>query len=210
MTGISEKAAKAAGLSFEKVYLHPNSHAGYYPGAEPLHLKLIFDPASGEILGFQAAGTDGVDKRVDVLATAIRAGLTTRDLKDLELAYAPPYGSAKDPVNFAGFLACNAMTGDVELCHAEETANLKPNQMILDVRTRSEFQGGAIPGAVHIPLDDLRERLGELPKDKEILAYCHMGLRGYLACRILNQNGFACKNLSGGWLTWKAWKESTE
>jgi len=202
MTGLSEKALKAAGIPCEKVYLHPAHHAGYFPGAEQMHLKLLFDPASGRILGAQAVGSAGVDKRMDVLAVALRAGLSVRDLQDLELSYAPPFGSAKDPVNFAGFLAGNVLDGDVALCHSEELRSPKPGQLLLDVRTPGEFAEGAIPGAINIPVDDLRRRLAELPKEKELLVNCQVGLRGYLACRILSQHGFRCRNLSGGYLTY--------
>jgi NADPH-dependent 2,4-dienoyl-CoA reductase/sulfur reductase-like enzyme/rhodanese-related sulfurtransferase len=202
MTGLSEKALKAAGIACEKVYLHPAHHAGYYPGAEPMHLKLLFAPEDGRILGAQAVGGAGVDKRIDVLAVALRAGLTVHGLQDLELSYAPPYGSAKDPVNFAGFLACNVLDGDVALCHSAEARAPKPSQLLLDVRTPAEFAEGAIPGAINIPLDDLRRRLGELDKGKELLVHCQVGLRGYLACRILSQHGLRCRNLSGGYLTY--------
>jgi NADPH-dependent 2,4-dienoyl-CoA reductase/sulfur reductase-like enzyme/peroxiredoxin family protein/rhodanese-related sulfurtransferase/TusA-related sulfurtransferase len=202
MTGLSEKAARRAGVAYEKVYVHPTAHAGYYPGAAPLSLKLLFDPQSGKVLGAQAVGPEGADKRIDVLAVAIRAGLTVFDLEELELSYAPPYGSAKDPINYAGFVAANALRGDVKLCHVADVLAPKENQLILDVRTPVEFQAGAIPGAVNIPLDDLRERLGELPREKELLVNCQVGLRGYLACRILAQHGFTCRNLSGGYKTY--------
>ncbi|MCE5278762.1 MAG: DsrE/DsrF/DrsH-like family protein [Planctomycetaceae bacterium] len=204
MTGLSEKALKKAATPYEKVYVHPSSHAGYYPGAHTLSLKLLFDPADGRILGAQAVGAAGVDKRIDVLATALRAGMTVFDLQDLELCYAPPFGSAKDPVNYAGFVAANALKGDVALCHYADVAAPRGDQMLLDVRTPEEVRGGTIAAAANIPLDDLRERLSELPRDKEILAFCKVGLRGYLACRILKQHGFACRNLSGGYTTYKA------
>ncbi len=202
MTGLSEKALKRAGLPYEKVYVHPASHAGYYPGAMQMSLKLLFDPKSGKILGAQCVGADGVDKRTDVLAVAIRAGMTVYDLEKLELAYAPPFGSAKDPVNYAGFVAANVLRNEARICHAADVANPGPGQLLLDVRTAAEVQLGTIPGSIHIPIDDLRSRLGELPKDKEVLAFCEVGLRGYLACRILSQNGFACRNLSGGYKTY--------
>ena len=202
MTGLSEKALKRAGLAYEKVYVHPASHAGYYPGATQLSLKLLFDPENGKVLGAQGVGADGVDKRIDVLAVAIRAGMTVYDLEELELAYAPPFGSAKDPVNYAGFVAANVLRGEVRLCHVADVVNPGPNQLLLDVRTAPEVQQGTIPGAVHIPVDELRDRLGELPRDKEILVFCQVGLRGYLACRILSQNGFACRNLTGGYKTY--------
>jgi NADPH-dependent 2,4-dienoyl-CoA reductase/sulfur reductase-like enzyme/peroxiredoxin family protein/rhodanese-related sulfurtransferase/TusA-related sulfurtransferase len=202
MTGLSEKALKRAGRAYEKVYVHPASHAGYYPGATQMSLKLLFDPADGKVLGAQCVGVDGVDKRIDVLAVAIRAGMTVYDLEELELAYAPPFGSAKDPVNYAGFVAANLLRKEAEICHAPDMTDPGPRKLILDVRTTPEVQQGTIPGAVHIPLDELRDRIGELPKDKEVLAFCQVGLRGYLACRILSQNGIACRNLSGGYKTY--------
>jgi NADPH-dependent 2,4-dienoyl-CoA reductase/sulfur reductase-like enzyme/peroxiredoxin family protein/rhodanese-related sulfurtransferase/TusA-related sulfurtransferase len=204
MTGLSERALKRAGIAYEKVYIHPASHAGYYPGASQITLKLLFSPEDGKILGAQAVGADGVDKRIDVLATAQRAGLTVRDLRDLELSYAPPYGSAKDPVNYAGFVASNLLDGDCAVCHTEDVANPREDQLLLDVRTPAEVQAGTIPGAKCIPLDQLRERLSELPQDKEALVFCAAGLRGYLACRILNQHGYRCRNLSGGYKTYKS------
>ena len=202
MTGLSEKALKRANLAYEKVYVHPASHAGYYPGAMQMSLKLLFDPESGKVLGAQCVGADGVDKRIDVLAVAIRASMTVYDLENLELAYAPPFGSAKDPVNYAGFVAANVLRKEVGICHVTDVANPGPKQLVLDVRTTHEVQQGTIPGSVNIPLDELRSRLGELPKDKEMLVFCQVGLRGYLACRILSQNGIACRNLTGGYTTY--------
>lgn len=202
MTGMSEKALRRAGLAYEKVYVHPASHASYYPGASPISLKLLFRPDDGRILGAQAVGPAGVDKRIDVLATAIRGGMTVFDLEELELAYAPPYGSAKDVINYAGFVASNALRGDVRLCHVDDVLAPSDDQVLLDVRTDSELKAGTIPGSVHIPVDSLRGRLGELAKDKEYLAFCQVGLRGYLACRILTQRGFACRNLTGGYKTY--------
>ena len=204
MTGLSEKGLQKAGLKYEKIYVHPASHASYYPGAAQMSLKLLFDPQTGKVLGAQAVGSDGVDKRIDVLAVAIRAGLTVQDLEEQELCYAPPYGSAKDPINYAAFVAGNVMRGRVKICHVADVQSARPNQVVLDVRMPAEIQAGAIPGAMNIPLDDLRERLGELPKGKEILVTCQVGLRGYLACRILTQKGFNCRNLSGGYKTYKA------
>jgi NADPH-dependent 2,4-dienoyl-CoA reductase/sulfur reductase-like enzyme/peroxiredoxin family protein/rhodanese-related sulfurtransferase/TusA-related sulfurtransferase len=202
MTGLSEKALKRAARTYEKIYVHPASHAGYYPGAMQMSLKLLFDPLTGKILGAQCVGADGVDKRIDVLAVAIRAGMTVYDLERLELAYAPPFGSAKDPVNYAGFAAANVLRKETQICHAADVVNPGPRQLLLDVRTASEVQQGTIPGAINIPLDDLRNRLSELPRDKEILAFCQVGLRGYLACRTLSQHGIACRNLSGGYKTY--------
>ena len=207
MTGMNEKTLKRVGKPYEKVYIHPASHACYYPGASPVSLKLLFDPSDGRVLGAQAVGSDGVDKRIDVLAVSIRAGLTVYDLEEMELSYAPPYGSAKDPVNYAGFVAANILRGDVAICHVDEIMNPREDQVILDVRKPFEVATGMIPGAVHIPLDELRGRINELPRDKEILPYCQVGLRGYVACRILSQNGYKCRNLSGGIKTYKMFTE---
>ncbi len=204
MTGASEKTLKRLKIPYEKIYVHAASHASYYPGASPINLKLIFDPQSGKILGAQAVGADGVDKRIDVIATALRAGLTVYNLEDMELSYAPPYGSAKDPVNYAGFAAANVLRKDVLVCHPEDATHPKKDQQVLDIRTAEEVTSGMIPGALHIPLHELRGRLGELSKEKEYLAYCKVGLRGYLACRILSQNGFKCRNLTGGYDTYQA------
>jgi NADPH-dependent 2,4-dienoyl-CoA reductase/sulfur reductase-like enzyme/peroxiredoxin family protein/TusA-related sulfurtransferase/rhodanese-related sulfurtransferase len=204
MTGLNEKQLKAKKLSYEKIYIHPADHASYYPGAMQISMKLLFDPKSGRILGAQAVGRQGVDKRIDVLAVAMRAGMTVFDLKDLELSYAPPYGSAKDPVNYLGFVASNILEGTSKICHVENVLHLGASQLILDVRTLEEVRLGTVPGAVHIPIDELRERHTELPKNKEVLVYCKVGLRGYVACRILEQKGFKCRNLSGGYLTYEA------
>lgn len=203
MTGLSEKAAKRAGIAFEKIYVHPASHASYYPGAAPLSIKMLFDPQTGKVLGAQAVGSDGVDKRIDILAVAIRAGMTVFDLENLELCYAPPFGSAKDPINYAGFVAANALRGDVKLCQVEDVIKPTANQRLLDVGTPDEVSAGTIPGAKNIPVDDLRDRLGELSKDKEYLVFCRVGLRGYVACRILSQKGFTCRNLTGGYTTYQ-------
>jgi NADPH-dependent 2,4-dienoyl-CoA reductase/sulfur reductase-like enzyme/peroxiredoxin family protein/TusA-related sulfurtransferase/rhodanese-related sulfurtransferase len=201
MTGLSEKTAKRAGIAYEKIYIHPASHATYYPGSHPITLKLLFDPSSGKVLGAQAVGADGVDKRIDVLAVAIRAGLTVYDLEELELSYAPPFGSAKDPVNYAGFVAANILRKDVAIFHTEEALKLAPNQKLLDVRNPDEVELGTIAGAKNIPLGELRARLSELTTSREYMVFCQAGLRGYLACRILMQNGFACRNLTGGYKT---------
>ncbi|NME00282.1 FAD-dependent oxidoreductase [Aeromonas sp. DNRA1] len=202
-TGLNEKRLLQLGLPFEKAYVHPGSHAGYYPGAHPVSLKLLFAP-DGKIYGAQAIGKDGVDKRIDVLAVAQRAGLTVFDLQDLELTYAPPFGSAKDVINMAGFVASNHLKGDTLLCHAAEVEDRHPHQQVLDVRNGPELDKlGRIPGALHIPLDELRGRLHELPRDKELLISCQVGLRGHVACRLLSQHGFKVKNLSGGFKTWQ-------
>lgn len=203
-TGANEKALRATGISYHALHLHPSSHAGYYPGAEPIAIKILFAPDTGKLLGAQAVGRDGVDKRIDVFATALKAGMTVHDLAELELAYAPPYGSAKDPVNLAGMAAQNVLNGDVALAQWHEIAALDPaKSVVLDVRRSDERADGYIPGSLHIPLDDLRARLGELPRDKEIIAHCHSGQRSYFACRVLSQNGFHARNLSGSWRTWR-------
>jgi peroxiredoxin family protein/TusA-related sulfurtransferase/rhodanese-related sulfurtransferase len=204
MTGLNEKSLRRAQIRYEKVYVHPASHAGYYPGASPISLKLLFDPEDGKILGAQAVGSDGVDKRIDILAVAIRAGLTVYDLEEMELSYAPPYGSAKDPINYAGFAAANVLKGDALICHSEEMVAPTEDQMILDVRKPFETATGTIPGSVLIPLDELRDRIDELPREKELLVFCQVGLRGYLACRMLTQKGFRCRNLTGGIKTYNA------
>ena len=205
MTGASEKALQRAGRPYRTVVIHPTSHAGYYPGAESMTLKLTFDPESGKVLGAQGVGGAGVDKRIDVLAVAIQAGMTVYDLEEMELAYSPQFGSAKDPVNMAGFVAAGLLRGDhpqVDAASLRELAPEKPH-VLLDVRTQNEFEAGHIPGSIHIPVDELRERLGELPQDQEIIAYCKVGQRGYIATRILMQSGFAVRNLSGGYTSYR-------
>jgi NADPH-dependent 2,4-dienoyl-CoA reductase/sulfur reductase-like enzyme/peroxiredoxin family protein/rhodanese-related sulfurtransferase/TusA-related sulfurtransferase len=214
MTGMNEKSLKRLGKSYEKVYVHPANHASYYPGATPLSLKVIFDPSDGTLLGAQAVGANGVDKRIDVLAVAIRASLTVYDLEEMELSYAPPYGSAKDPINYAGFVAGNVLRGDAQICHVADVMRVSSadsqqtsteaqhDSFLLDVRNPPEVAAGTIPGSVNIPLPALRDRLSEVPKDKDILVFCQVGLRGYLACRILSQYGYNCKNLTGGYKTY--------
>lgn len=202
MTGLSEKQAVKNAVRYDKIYVHPASHATYYPGATSISLKMIFDPDTGRVLGAQAIGLDGVEKRIDVMAVAIRAGMTVYDLEELELCYAPPYGSAKDPVNYAGFVAANLLREHARHFHVADLTNLKSGQKIIDVRSPEEVMAGAIPGAVNIPLPDIRSRIGEFSRDKEYLIYCQAGLRGYLACRILNQKGFSATNLDGGYKTW--------
>ena len=205
VTGINEKTAKRLGIAYVKSYTHSASHATYYPGAVSLSFKLLFAPDTGRVLGAQIIGRDGVDKRIDVCATAIRHGLTVDDLGELELAYAPPFSSAKDPVNVAGLVARNIRDKKMPVFYHDDIASIDPvRQQLLDVRTTTEHEAGAIPGSVCIPLDSLRNRIGELDKTKEILVYCLVGLRGYLATRILLENGFAAKNLSGGYTTWSA------
>ncbi|KGP90747.1 pyridine nucleotide-disulfide oxidoreductase [Pontibacillus chungwhensis BH030062] len=202
-TGKNEKQLKAMGLPYEAIHIHPGSHAGYYPNATPLSMKLLFHPVEGTIYGAQIIGKEGADKRIDVLATAIKGGLTVMDLPDLELAYAPPYSSAKDPVNLLGYVASNIVEGEVEVVHWDEMDGIAHAAgMILDVRTSKEFSNGAIRNAVNIPLDDLRDRLEELPKEEPITVYCQAGLRGYVATKLLEQHGFRVKNLEGGYKTY--------
>jgi NADPH-dependent 2,4-dienoyl-CoA reductase/sulfur reductase-like enzyme/rhodanese-related sulfurtransferase len=207
MTGANEKTLHRTQRRFEKVYLHPGSHAGYYPGAAPMAMKLLFDPDDGRLLGVQIVGTHGVDKRIDVLATALRAGMTVYDLENLELCYAPPFGSAKDPVNMAGFTAANVLRGDHRLVQPETVARgTVPDALVLDVRTRQEYDAGHVHNAVLIPLDELRDRLDELPRDRPIHAYCKVGLRGYVAQRLLCQHGYDAYNMTGGFTTFEAVK----
>lgn len=198
-TGNNEKTLTRNNIPYEKSYTNSASHAGYYPGAIPMNVKLIFD-REGKILGAQVVGIKGVDKRIDVLATAVRAGLTVYDLEELELAYAPPFSSAKDPVNMAGFVAANILKGDVQIVHWHDIKKLDGEKtFLLDVRTDKEYDGGHVEGAVNIPLHTLRDRINEIPRDKDVTVYCAIGLRAYVATRILMQKGFKVKNLSGGY-----------
>ncbi|MBE5756506.1 MAG: CoA-disulfide reductase, partial [Clostridiales bacterium] len=199
-TGINEQQAKTNGIEYEKVILTQNSHAGYYPGATAMTVKLIFEKATYKILGAQIVGYDGVDKRIDVIATSIRAGMKADELKDLDLAYAPPYSSAKDPVNMAGFVVENIKNGIVKQFYYEDIPSLRERDdvILLDTRTPFEYMRGHADGFIHIPLDDLRERLGELDKSKKVYVMCQSGLRSYLATRILMQNGFDSYNFAGG------------
>ena len=209
MTGASEKQLKKSGTRYEKIYVHPGNHAGYYPGSSQINMKLIFDPETGRVLGAQAVGASGVEKRIDVISVAVRAGLTVEDLSEQELCYAPPYGSAKDPVNYAGFVANNVITGDSSICHCEDVISPRDDQLVLDVRTPAEVEAGTIPGAKNIPVDDIRDRFEELPRDKELLIFCRVGIRGYLACRTLTQKGFKCRNLTGGYTTYQHYVGAT-
>jgi NADPH-dependent 2,4-dienoyl-CoA reductase/sulfur reductase-like enzyme/rhodanese-related sulfurtransferase len=205
MTGASEKVLKRSNRPYRKVFVHPTNHAGYFPGAEAMTLKLIFDPKTGKVLGAQAVGGAGVDKRIDVLAVAIQAGMTVFDLEEMELAYSPQYGSAKDPINMAGFVAGGLLRGDHPQVDVEAVlaAPAGERPFLVDVRTPQEFASGHIPGGVNIPVDDLRTRLGELPRDREIASYCQVGQRGYLATRILLQAGFKAVNIGGGYKTYQ-------
>jgi NADPH-dependent 2,4-dienoyl-CoA reductase/sulfur reductase-like enzyme/rhodanese-related sulfurtransferase len=201
ITGPSEKSLRNAGRPYRKIYIHPTHHAGYYPGAEAMTLKLLFEPTTGRVLGAQGVGGSGVDKRIDVLSAAIQAGMTVFDLEEMELAYAPQFGSAKDPINMAGFVASGLLRGD----HPQtdwEALNVATNEsLMLDVRTPAEYAGGHVPSAINIPIDELRTRLTELPRETPIVTYCQVGQRGYLATRILLQNGFSVSNLGGGYKT---------
>jgi NADPH-dependent 2,4-dienoyl-CoA reductase/sulfur reductase-like enzyme/rhodanese-related sulfurtransferase len=208
LTGATEKVLRREGRAFRAVWVHPGHHAGYYPGAETMALKLLFEPDSGRILGAQAVGGAGVDKRIDVLSAAVQARMTVYDLEEMELAYAPQYGSAKDPVNMAGFVAAGLLRGDHPQVDVREVLAAAPadRPVVLDVRTRKEYEAGCIEGAVNIPVDELRDRLGELPRDRAIAAYCQVGQRGYLATRILVQSGFRASNVSGGYATYRLWR----
>ncbi len=202
-TGASEKGLRRAGVtSFEKVYLHPGHHAGYYPGARQIHLKLVFSVPDGRILGAQAVGFEGVEKRIDVIATAIQFHGTVHDLAEAELCYAPQFGAAKDPVNLAGMLAENVLNGDMPV--ADWLVLDRTDALLLDVREGDEFSRGHIPKAINLPLSQLRSRYVELPKDRDIWVYCAVGQRGYFATRFLTQHGYRSRNLSGGYATYKA------
>ena len=212
MTGASEKALRQANRPFRKVYIHPAHHAGYYPGAAQMTLKILFHPETGKLLGAQAVGGAGVDKRIDVLAVAIQAGMTVFDLEEMELAYAPQYGSAKDPINMAGFVAGGMLRGEHPQVDVEAVLAAPADQRpwVVDVRTAQEFAAGHIAGAVNVPVDELRSRLDEIPRDREIAAYCQVGQRGYLATRILLQNGYRASNIGGGYKTFKLYQTSAE
>ena len=201
-TGWNAKRLAAASKPFKEIHTHPNSHATYYPGATQFSLKLIFDPQSGEILGAQGVGRDGVDKRIDVIATALRSGITAPALADLELAYAPPFSSAKDPVNMLGYIAENVFTGITEIAQWNELDKYKTDSYsFVDVRSESEFANGTIPGSVNIPVDELRERHTEI-KNKKVIINCQVGQRGHVATMLLRSMGYDAKNLDGGYLTW--------
>lgn len=206
-TGLNERQLKAQNIPYLKTYIHPASHATYYPDSAQLSMKLLFAP-DGKLVGAQAVGLDGVDKRIDVLATALRLGGTVYDLEKLELCYAPPYSSAKDPVNMLGFTAANILRGDTKVFHFDEVDALDRSKVtILDVRTPEEVCTGTIDGAINIPIDELRQRMNELPKEKPVYVFCKVGMRGYVAGRMLQQNGFDAYNLSGGYQTYNMAKE---
>lgn len=205
LTGATEKSLRRTQTPYRKVYVHPTHHAGYYPGAEQMTLKLVFAPESGKLLGAQGVGGEGVDKRMDVLAVAMQAGMSVFDLEEMELCYSPQFGSAKDPVNMAGFVAAGLVKGDHPQIAVEELLALpEPERpMLVDVRTPKEFSEGHIPGALNIPVDVLREQLDQLPRGKRVAVYCQVGQRGYIATRILLQRGFDAVNISGGYRTYR-------
>ena len=201
-TGWNEKRLKAAGRSYTTIHSHPNSHAGYYPDAKQMTLKLIFEPKTGEILGAQGVGIEGVDKRIDVIATAIRGDITAPELADLELAYAPPFGSAKDPVNMLGYMAENVISGLIETAQWSQIEEFRSKGYeLIDVRTEAEFDRGTIPGAINMPVDSIRERKSELT-NKNLLVTCQVGQRGHTASLLLKELGFNAVNLDGGYLLW--------
>jgi len=210
MTGLSETAAKARGLDYDKAFTFSASHAGYYPGGSEMSVKTIFEKQTGRILGAQIVGYDGVDKRCDVLAVAIRARMTAQELTELELCYAPPFSSAKDPVNFAGFVIENYLTGKLKQFHWHDVDGLPKDGSVtlLDVRTPGEYKAGHIDGFANIEVDSLRGDISRLDKTKPVYVHCRSGLRSYLACRILMQSGFECHNLSGGYRLYEAIKRN--
>ena len=208
-TGMTEQMARQKGIDCDKVHLSSASHAGYYPGSSMISIKVLFERGTGRLLGGQFVGFEGVDKRCDVLATAIRAGLKATDLTRLELCYAPPYSSAKDPVNMAGFVMENILTGKVVNAHWTDLSAVDHStSLLLDVREDDQYDEGHVEGVVHIPLHELRARIGELPDDKEIYVHCHSGLRSYVGCRILTGHGIRCRNLSGGWRLYDALRQA--
>ncbi len=210
VTGLTESVAKALGIEHQVIHLHPGSHAGYYPGAERVSLKVLFDPASGKLLGAQGVGFDGVDKRIDVIATAIFSELTIDDLMDLELAYAPPFGSAKDPINQAGYVGNNVREGKTpSIQWYEVEAAQAAGAVVVDVRTQSEHQEGSIPNTRLIPVDSLREHISEL-KGKDVIVTCAVGQRGHTATQILRSHGIKVRNLDGGYTTWRTGMDARE
>lgn len=204
-TGANEKTLRRLGITgYQKIYLHPGQHVAYYPGASPIHMKLLFAMDDGRILGAQALGQEGVEKRIDIIAMAIQNGASVLDMEEAELCYAPQFGAAKDPVNMAGMIASNVLRGDVSLAEWEALPSTKA--LLVDVRQPDEFAAGHIPGAINLPLPQLRSRLKELPRDREIWLNCGVGQRSYYALRLLLQHGFTAKNLSGGFTTYKCFQ----
>jgi NADPH-dependent 2,4-dienoyl-CoA reductase/sulfur reductase-like enzyme/rhodanese-related sulfurtransferase len=208
ITGLSERQANKLGIKPEIIHLHPGSHAGYYPGSERVSLKVLFDKATGKILGAQGVGLDGIDKRIDIIATAIYAGLKIQDLMNLELAYAPAFGSAKDAINQAGYVGDNVFTAKTENVQWHQIEDLqKAGTVLIDVRNDSENEAGAIPGSILIPVNELRNRLGEV-RGKDLVVHCAVGQRGHTAVQLLSGHGIKARNLSGGYTTWKAGMDS--
>jgi len=204
-TGASEKGLRAAGAEdYQSIYLHPGHHVGYYPGARPIHLKLVFATPSGRLLGAQAVGEEGVERRIDVIAMALQMGATVFDLEEAELCYAPQFGAAKDPVNMAGMIAANHLRGDLPLADWRRVADT--GALLVDVREPAEYAAGHVAGAVNVPLSELRRRLDELPRDRELWLYCQAGQRSYYALRALRQRGYDARNLPGGYETWTAFR----
>lgn len=203
--GLNELQLRSSNIPYEPIYVHPSNHASYYPGAEQLHMKVLFHKETGALLGAQVIGKAGADKRIDVIATAMKARMTIRDLSELELAYAPPFGSAKDPINLAGMAGTNVFDGLTEQVQWHQVEALSAaGACLIDVRTKREYDSGHIEGCLHIPLPELRNRLSEIPQEKDIVTYCQSGQRSYMAYRMLRQKRFRVKNLSGGYLTWNS------
>ncbi|MBU1044055.1 MAG: FAD-dependent oxidoreductase [Candidatus Omnitrophica bacterium] len=205
MTGASEKTLKASKINYAKVYTHPADHVGYYPGAVNMAIKLLYNPQSGIVLGAQISGENGVDRKTDVLAVAVKQKMRIKDLAELELCYAPPYGTSKDAINLTGMTALNHMRNITKLIHWE---NVSPDDFLLDARTVGEYTKGNVPNSVNIPIDELRERLNEIPKDKHIAVFCQYGVRAHIACRILNQHGYTAGNISGGYVTFINYRDA--
>ncbi len=204
VTGKNEKSLQQLGLDYRVCHIIPSSHATYYPGATDMTIKVLFDSVSGKIWGAQIIGIDGVDKRIDLLAAAIRAEMTVFDLQELELAYAPPFSSAKDPINMLGYAAANIVNQDVEVIQWDKVRNkLEQGAVLVDVRASSELKAGIVEGSVNIPVDELRQNLDRIPQDREVLVYCRSGLRSYVGCRILKQLGYKATNIDGGYLMYK-------
>jgi rhodanese-related sulfurtransferase len=207
MTGANRSSLDSAGIAYETLHLHPNQHAGYFPGAEPIHLVIHFASGDGLILGAQAVGAEGVDKRIDIIATAIRNRMMIADLVDLDLSYSPPYGQAKDPINLAGMEGDNVLSGMITLWYAADVDAVLDSSLVLDVRSADEFATGHLPGALNIPHTELRGRLDEViavADGRPVRVMCASGVRSYIAHRVLSQNGFDSATLSGGMLTLRA------
>ena len=207
-TGLNERALRTSGIPYEVVYAHPRNHVGYYPGATDINMKLLYDTGTGRVLGAQAIGVDGAERRIDVVAMAIQMGANVFDLEEAELCYAPQYGAAKDPVNMIGMVASNAMRGDVSITHWDQINH--GNAVVLDVRTSEEIRANPMPGGLHIPIDDLRKKLDTLPRDRPIQVLCHVGIRAYNAICLLKQHGFKASLLSGGISTWLHYNETSK